>query len=290
MKRFIIRFVNKLYGKNRIIFLVTISIICVLSLCVGIYAQYFYKYYDTDPLMIGINIGTKKTTEEYNTLKASFNAIFTNELVTNTTEKFNVQKIQFSKDLVYTNYDINREEEGMYNINVKIPVINIDENTAKSINAKIKTEFYDKVTNIMNNSSEYTVYNVNYIAYINQDILSIAVKSSIKQGNNSEKVIIKTYNYSIPSKAEVGLDELIKLKETNETEVQKLIKDEIKIAYNNAKSLQELGYNIYQRDVNSNMYKVSETDTYLLTQDGYVYLIYSYGNNSYTNEVDVVIF
>ena len=112
----------------------------------------------------------------------------------------------------------------------------------------------------------------------------------LKQGNNSEKVIIKTYNYSIPSKAEVGLDELIKLKETNEAEVQKLIKDEIKIAYNNAKSLQELGYNIYQRDVNSNMYKVSETDTYLLTQDGYVYLIYSYGNNSYTNEVDVVIF
>lgn len=290
MKRFIIRFVNKLYGKNQVIFLVTISIICILSLCVGIYAEYFYKYSDTDPLMIGINVGSKKTQEEYDALKASFNMLFTNEFINNSTEKLDVQKIQVTKELVYTNYDINSEEEGRYSINVKIPVLNIDKSVSKQLNSKIKADFYDKISTIMNNNSEYTVYNVSYIAYINQDILSIAVKSSTKEGDKSERVIIKTYNYGIPSDEEIDLREVMRLKETNEGELQKTIKNEIKIANNNAKALQDLGYQIYQRDINNNIYKIDQTDTFLLTQEGYVYLIYSYGNNAYTNEVDVVVF
>lgn len=289
MERFIRRFVNKLYGKNKIIFFVSIAIICILSLCVGIYAEYFYQYAEIDPLMMGINIGVKRTQEEYDALKANFNSLFTNELYANI-ENVNVEKKQETKEVVYTNYDISNQEDGKYNINVKLPIININEDVANSINSKIKIDFYDKISDIMNNSKEYTIYNTSYVAYINKDILSIAIKSSIKEGSQSERIRIKTYNYSILAKKEVSLEDLIELKETTKKDVQKIIKEEIKVAYNNAKDLQSMGYPIYQRDLNNSMYNVENTNEYFVTQDGYVYVVYSYGNNAYTNEVDVVIF
>ena len=47
---------------------------------------------------------------------------------------------------------------------------------------------------------------------------------------------------------------------------------------------------MYERDLDSEMYLLDNTESYFLTQDGYVYLVYSYGNNEYTNVVDVIIF
>ena len=43
---------------------------------------------------------------------------------------------------------------------------------------------------------------------------------------------------------------------------------------------------MYERDLKSEMYKVDNTECYFLTQDGYVYVVYSYGNSDYTNVVD----
>ena len=40
----------------------------------------------------------------------------------------------------------------------------------------------------------------------------------------------------------------------------------------------------------SGVYKIENTENFFLTQDGYVYLVYAYGNNDYTNEMDIIIF
>ena len=64
MKNKIIKFVDNLEGKNRLVFYFVIILLCIISLSLGIYGQFFYKYSKTDPLMIGINIGSKKTAEE----------------------------------------------------------------------------------------------------------------------------------------------------------------------------------------------------------------------------------
>ena len=60
--------------KYKILFFTTIALICVACICVAIYIQFFYKYAKTDPLMLGINIGSKKSNEYYNNLKVEFNS------------------------------------------------------------------------------------------------------------------------------------------------------------------------------------------------------------------------
>ena len=64
MNRAIRRFVGSLNGPNKYLFFLGLLLICVVCLCLGIYAQFFYKYSDTDMFMIGINVGSQKTAEE----------------------------------------------------------------------------------------------------------------------------------------------------------------------------------------------------------------------------------
>ena len=142
----------------------------------------------------------------------------------------------------------------------------------------------------MRQQDVYTVYNVSYVAYINNDILSVAIKASLREGEKAEKVSIKTYTYSLSAERQVKLSELVELKEQTVETVQSTINSEIKTAYNNAKIIAAEYGNLYERDLNSDMYKVENATSYFLTDDGYVYVLYPYGNNDYTNEMDVVIF
>jgi ribosomal protein L22 len=289
MIRAIRRFVSKLRGKNKVLFFLGIILICIIALCIGIYAQFFYRYSATDPLMIGINIGAQKTEEELAALEATFNAIFQNKLNINS-ENVNVDKIEDNRDLVYSAYKLQNEDENYYTVNAEIPTINIDTEKARTINQTIKSDFYDKANTIMRQTDTYTVYTVVYQAYINDDVLSIVIKSSLKEGQKAEKVTIKTYNYSIPGESILSLTDLIELKETTTQAVQNKINDAIKTAATNAKILAADYDNIYERDVHNDMYKVENTANFFLTDDGYVYIVYAYGNNEYTNEMDIVIF
>ena len=55
-------------------------------------------------------------------------------------------------------------------------------------------------------------------------------------------------------------------------------------------SLTELGYNMYKRDVDSDIYEVPNIEQYFIGEDGNVYVIFAYGNYDQTSEMDVVIF
>ena len=50
-------FVESLTGKKRIVFLVLVILICIISIGLGIYSQYFYQYSESDPFMLGIHVG-----------------------------------------------------------------------------------------------------------------------------------------------------------------------------------------------------------------------------------------
>ena len=70
MKRFIKKFVATLDDDERYkLFLLVIGAILIIALCVGIYVNFYYKYADIDPLMLGINVGNKKTEEEISKLE-----------------------------------------------------------------------------------------------------------------------------------------------------------------------------------------------------------------------------
>ena len=115
-------------------------------------------------------------------------------------------------------------------------------------------------------------------------------KSSRDSLYKSEKVSIKTYNYSLKGDRLLSLEDLILLKKDTVENVQAKITDEIKTAYTNAKIIAAEYGNLYERDVEGEMYKVENATTYFLTDDGYVYIVYAYGNKDYTNEMDIVIF
>lgn len=289
MIRALRRFASKLKGKNKVLFFVVLALVCIIAMCLAIYTQFFYKYSETDPLMIGINIGSQKTAEELATLEANFNSLFQNGLKVNS-ENVNIEKNREESDLVYSMYKIENTDENYYMVNAVIPTINIKSQKVSELNESIKSEFYDKANNIMRQSDEFIVYNVTYQAFVNEDIVSVVIKATLKEGNKAEKVSIKTYNYSMSADRQVSLKDLVELKKTTAATVQSTINSEIKTAYNNAKIIAAEYGNLYERDLNSDIYKVENTTTFFLTDDGYVYVIYAYGNKDYTNEMDIVIF
>ena len=86
------------------------------------------------------------------------------------------------------------------------------------------------------------------------------------------------------------LTDLITLKKDTVENIQDKITSEIKTAYTNAKIIAAEYGNLYERDVEGEMYQVENATTFFLTDDGYVYVVYAYGNKDYTNEMDIVIF
>ena len=239
--------------------------------------------------MLGINIGTKKTTEEYAMLKSNFNELFDNTLKKSGNNVL-VEKLNGERDVVYTAYKLMNQDETYYSVDVNIPEINIDSNVIKKINSAIKTEYYNKANSIMRQTNENTIYKVSYAAYLNADILSLVIRASLKEQGKAEKVSLKTYTYSISREEMVTLEDLIHSKKTTLQAVQTSIINEIKVAYENAQIIANEYGVLYERDLESSIYQVENASEYFLTNEGYVYIVYPYGNNSYTNEMDVVIF
>jgi len=73
MRRSIRRFFDSLHGARKYLFFIALILVCIVALCLGIYAQFFYKYSDTDAFMIGINIGSQKNAEEKAIIKKLHN-------------------------------------------------------------------------------------------------------------------------------------------------------------------------------------------------------------------------
>lgn len=55
-------------------------------------------------------------------------------------------------------------------------------------------------------------------------------------------------------------------------------------------NLRNLGYNVYIRDLSSNIYEPSNTTNFILGENNYLYIIYPYGNSNFTDAMDVVVF
>ena len=47
---------------------------------------------------------------------------------------------------------------------------------------------------------------------------------------------------------------------------------------------------LFERDYTNDIYKVENTTEFFLGKDNFLYLIYAYGNDNYTSELDLVIF
>ena len=86
----------------------------------------------------------------------------------------------------------------------------------------------------------------------------------------------------------VEIDDLVKKKQLNQATIENKIKEEIQSANAQAKALQELGYNVYSRDVSNDIYKIENSKEFYLTNDT-LYIIYAYGNDNFTSEIDLIV-
>ena len=273
--------------KRRKALYLVIIVICLLAILTSAYVLVFKKHENVKPTE---HIPVSE--EEYLKKEEEFEKIFTNETINQTKSNILItNKIKKQDGIIGTAYENNEKETGKYSLNVKIPYININNNIVKEYNNQIEQTFKQKALDIISNTeSKDVVYTVDYIAYVNEkNILSIVIRSILKEGNNAQRTIIQTYNYDFQNNKEILLEKMLDLKALEKQYVESKITTKIKQEQAKVEELKKLGYNIYERDYTSNIYKIKNTTEFFIGQDGYLYLVYAYGNDHYTSELDLVI-
>lgn len=264
--------------KKNVIILVTVVIICSIAIALGIYAQV-------------TNTKISQTKEEiqeknYIDLKNNFKSIFTNTINRESTASTD----KSDEELVYLAYDIQEKNSGKYDINAKIPLFKLENDETTAINKEIMNTFGAKLIDIIKNSTTNTIYSIDYVVYINQNIISLVIRGTLKDGSNPQRIMMQTYNYNLETNKLETIDDILTFKNLSEDTVQNKINEEIKQICEQKSNIETQGYNIYKRDKNDSMYKLQNTTTFFLGQDGNLYVVYAYGNKNYTSEIDLVIF
>ena len=269
---------------SRKIIIIVIITVCILSLAYGI-------FFEIDKINRGNN--PKNETEIETDEKYNFDDLFDNSIHFQNYNFRNEYKADTAKELVYSVYSFNEKKDGKYDIKVELPYINLNSSKVYDINTEIILTFGQKVQSILANAdkenSENIIYTVEYTAYLNENILSLVIRATLKEGNNAQRDIIKAYTYNVSSNEVIPLKTMIEIKELDELQVKNQIIKVVQEGIDKTQNLIALGYNIYQRNLSSDIYELENSNNYFLGPDGRIYIIYAYGNMNYTSEKDVVV-
>lgn len=273
---------EKMNKKTITIYIIAL-IVCILAIVVVIAIQVLGDNIVNN--MFGINKLVKKTEQEENELKASFETIFDNQIE----EKGNYAKLKIDGDqkIVFTNY--NKEEKtDKHEIDVNLPYINIKNSEVQKFNQEISDTFEKKAEEIINDNDRNTIYTVKYKASIENGILSLILYSDLKQGSVAQRIIIQTFNFNLEEDKELTLEEVLKIYDLNKNEVQNKINEDIKEEQKKSKDLIDLGYDVFSRDLNSKIYKIENIENYFIYNNN-LYIIFAYGNEEITSEMDLIV-
>ena len=274
--------------KSQLIIYISVILVCIICVVVAFYVQ-FYARIDLGSF-IGMGAESQygnKTDEEIVTLETGFNNLFINGIDNYDGENDNKKKEE-DKALIYTQYQKKESKLNSYNLEVNIPKINVDNEIVDKYNKEIQDTFETLSENVLKSENSNIMYNVDYVANVQDGILSLIIKASLKQGSNAQKIMIQTYNYDLRNNKEITLEEVLKIERLNKEDIQNRINTKIQQEAEKAKDLASMGYNIYERDVNSDIYKVENSTEFYLTLNA-LYIIYAYGNETDTSEMDMVI-
>ena len=275
--------------KNPKVLYILISLFCIFAIIAGIYAQFI----DASPTGTGVaeeeqNVIQEKTQDE---IKSDFNDLFTNELNLGTFDTTGIQKNDQTQEIVYS---LSTERVNEFcEINLNIPVINIRSDLSNTFNSMTQADFVNKANEVIQNtdSTKKIIYTVDYTAYVNSNILSVVIKSTLKEGNSAQRVIVRTYNYNLSTNQEASLVDLITMKMLNKDEVNNKIMQVVTAENQEAENLQSMGYNtVFVRDLASDMYNIDNAGAYFLGPNQQLYILYPYGNSEFTSEMDIILF
>lgn len=270
-------------SKKTITIYSVITIICILAIVVVVGVQVLGN--DLIDNLFGINKLTKRTEQEEAELKANFENIFDNQIEEN--ENYETKKIDENEKIVYTSYQKEENING-HEVDVNLPYINIKNSAVEKFNQEISDIFEKKSEEIISTTDKNIIYTVKYKASIENDILSLIIYSDLKQDLSAQRTIIQTFNFNLEDNKELTLEEILKIYDLNKDEVQNKIDKDIGAEQKKSEDLIELGYNVFSRDINSEIYKVENIEEYFIYNNN-IYIIFAYGNDKITSEMDLVI-
>lgn len=277
---------EKAINKKQITIYIIIILICIISIIIAFYVQ-FYARIDLGR-MVGIERETSignKTEEQTEQLREEFNQIFTNQL--ENSEEHDNKKQQTDKPIVYTRTERKESKLNSYDVDVHIPYINIDNKIIENYNKEIES-FIEKTNSVLESENKNTIYTVEYVANVQNGILSLMIRSNLKEGASVQRVIVEAFNYDLRNNKEISLEEVLRIENLEKSTIQEKIKNEIEGEQKKVEDLRNLGYNVYSRDLNHSRYKIENTKEFYLTNN-VLYIVYAYGNETFTNEMDLII-
>lgn len=275
---------NVISTKLKIVYGVII-LFCIISIIIAIVLQ-FTKDDNSEETPNLPSLSEEQTTQH----ETEFDNIFENKVNYLENNSYKITKIEQDKEIIYTGYQDNNKKINDYELDVNIPYINIGNNALiDSYNQEIRDVFETKAKSVLNTQNSSIIYTVNYSAYISNNILSLVIRSTLKEGSNPQRDIVQTYNYDLETQKECTIDELLELKGISKQEANRKIRDKIKEVQKSVDELAQLGYTIYQRNPDDDMYSINNVSEFFLGADNALYIIYAYGNQNHTSEMDIVI-
>lgn len=278
--------------KKRNIMYIVISIMCAIAIIIGVYYQIFAdKVVSEDKINEITNNTDEPNIDNPENLLEEFNKLFTNDFYSQKYNTNNINKIPGleEKDIIFTFYKIQEEKENQYSIDLKLPVFNINGDIPTEYNNMTQSIFVNKANAIFAGTNQYTIYDVEYVGYLNENILSLVIKSTLKEGNSAQRIIVQTYNYDIEQNRKVTLNEILQKENINVKDVNKKIEEQVREASKQAQVISEAtGQIVYKRDLNNAMYITDNVSNFFIGKDGQIYIIYAYGNNNVTSEIDII--
>ena len=281
----VIEDVSKKQKGLKIFYIIIISI-CVISIITATIIQAINEKQPTS----GGNIKLPELTDDkISVYKEQFNNIFENRVNYLENNSYKIDKEKDEKEIVYLGYQNKDTKINDYELDVNIPHINIKNETIEQFNKQIKDTFETKAKSVLNTQNSNIIYTVDYSAYISNNILSVVVRSTLKEGANPQRDIVQTYNYDLTNHKKCSIDEMLEIKGISKKDASQKIKNEIKIVQERVDELRKLGYAIYARDYTNDMYSINNVTEYFMGEDGALYIIYAYGNQNHTSEMDIVV-
>ena len=270
-------------SKKRITIYAAVIGICVFSIIIVVGVQILGN--DVIDNLFGINKLVKRTEQEEASLKANFESIFDNQ--PKDVQESNTEKIKKNLSIIYTYYQ-KKEETSEHELNLNLPYVNISNKEIEMFNKEISNTFESKSKEILENDAINAIYTVKYNANIENKILSLIIYSDLKQGTDAQRVIIQTLNYDLEKNKILSLEDVINKYNLNTKKVKDKIDNNIKDEERKAEELKRLGYNVFTRNTESEIYKIENINEFFI-YDNNIYIIFAYGNNNMTSEMDIVI-
>ena len=253
----------------------------------------------------GNNIQNQTQEQTPEELEQEFINLLTNKIDKKGYNTDNINKIDSTKDIIYTLITV--ENKAAYDMDLNIPVFNIQGEVPTAFNSRTQELFINTANQIISNSqttsqgntqnNEITIntgtntrsiYELNYQAYINGNILSVVIRASLKMGTNPQKIMVQTYNYNLATGEEVYLSDLLEPYGLKQDEINSNIEKVVIAANTEAQALINSGYSGYTRNLDDAIYDFENINTFFLGPNGELYIIFAYGNNSDTSEMDIV--